>query len=220
MNQSLALESVKDPATVRRGGREIATTRARRVAARPAATASFVERRRAEVAESRNAVRPPLVLGFAGVVSGLMLSAALILGIAVLMALLEVRWSNASHYSVVAVLVVFGGAGIALYWDVGEVATRLMAKIEPAVERRVHYLHLSSLDALENLRSLEHSTRTVSTPTIANALPPPRPEARRTPPMRVETPRRRPVPQPFYSQHAAKAQAPMNNWAWDRAEPA
>lgn len=194
----------------------------RHPAARPVVATAFVERRCLIDTEGPTAIRTPLVLGFAGVVSGLLISAGLIVAIAFVLALLEVRWSNASHYSLGVVLVVFGAAAAVLHWNIGDATTRLLASIEPTVERRAYYLHLSSLNAFENLRVVEHARLpAANATTLEPSLPATQvADATRTQRRPSQPVHRVPMHQRFYSQHEAKARAPMNNWAWDRAETA
>lgn len=117
-------------------------------------SSTFVERRQIPPADAECTIRSPAVLGFAGLVGGLLLSAALIMLVALILAIYEAHWSHASQYCVITVLTVFGTAGAMMYWDVAHVRTRILAFIEPVVERRNYYLHLSSLDAFENVRTL------------------------------------------------------------------
>lgn len=123
-----------------------------------AKSSTFVERRRLAQADAECTIRSPVVLGFAGLVGGLLLSAALIMLVALVLAIYEARWSNASQYCVITVLIVFGTAGTMLYWDVAHAKTRILAFIEPAIERRNYYLYLSSVDAFENVRTLNSRT--------------------------------------------------------------
>lgn len=231
MNPSLALDPAT-PVSLEPGRRPGAARPAsnvqalRRPTARIEPAAAFVERRCMVESSAQSAIRSPLVLGFAGMVGGLMLSAALIVATALVLALLEVRWVNASHYSLAVVLAVFGAAAAALYWNLGETATRVLAWIEPAVERRAYYLHLSSLNAFENLRVVERAHRPAANAATLEAPPATTPSAPRpadAPAAQRRSPqslRRAPMHQRFYSQHEAKARAPMNNWTWDQAEPA
>lgn len=231
MNHSLALE----PATALSPGRRPEARqpsplptdrRPAQPVARPAPSAVFVERRAQALADRPAAIRSPIVLGFAGMVGGMLLSAALIVAIALVLAWIEVRWANAISYSLATVVVVFGSAAAALYWDIGQAATRLLARIEPVVERRAYYFHLSALNAFDNLRTLETARRPVTCPVPAatpSAVPAPSPAGAMPPAALLRpapTARRIPTPQRFYSQHEATARAPMNNWAWDRTEVA
>ena len=131
---------------------------------------SFVERRRQMLAADGASTRPPHVLVFAGTVSGLLLSALLILFSAFVLAFIEVQWANASRYCVTTVLIVFGAAATVLCANVGNAATLLLTRIEPAVERRAYYLHLSALNAFENLRTLEKWRQTTAMPAADRAL--------------------------------------------------
>lgn len=124
------------------------------MSASPVAMSPSVERRQMNQLDTACTIRSPAVLGFAGLVGGLLLSAILIVLVALVVAICETRWSNASQYCAIMVFIVFGTAGAVLYWDAADAKTRILALIEPVIERRNDYLHLSSLDAFENLRTL------------------------------------------------------------------
>ena len=159
MSQSLTLEQAAAFAPHRSFQPSCAATRTRS----PGSTATvlpFVERRQADQLTAAGPVRSPLVLTFAGVMSGLLLSAILIALVALVLTVCAVSWSNASQHCIATVIFVFGTAGLVLYWDAAHAQTRILAWIEPAIERRAYYLHLSSLDALENIRNLNNWART------------------------------------------------------------
>jgi len=117
----------------------------------------FVERRRTDAVTSYHLIRSPAVLGFVGLVWGLVVSAALIIGVSVGLALSGVSWVVAGQYCVAIILVVFGLVGGLLYWGTRTehpCTARIQRYMESAVERRRHYLYLSSINALENARRL------------------------------------------------------------------
>ncbi|MBT9568588.1 MAG: hypothetical protein IV085_09855 [Thiobacillus sp.] len=126
---------------------------------RTATVLSFVERRQADSLVAAHSIRSPVVLTFAGVMGGLLLSALLIALVAIVLAVCAVSWPNASRHCIATVVFIFGTAGLVLYWDAAHTQARLLAWIERAIERRGYYLHLSSLDALENVRNLNNWAR-------------------------------------------------------------
>lgn len=102
-------------------------------------------------------VRSPVVLGFVGVMWGLLLSAILTLVVSAGLALAGVSWMAAGPYCAALILLVFGLVGLALYRGarVGHPSVTGMERyLEAAVERRRQYLYLSSVNALENARRL------------------------------------------------------------------
>jgi hypothetical protein len=118
---------------------------------------AFVERRRPDTGTSDNEVRSPAVLGFVGLVWGLVVSAVLTLGVSAGLALAGVSWMAAGHYCAAIILLVFGLVGIVLYRGTrGEhpFMAGIQRYMEAAVERRHQYLYLSSINALENARRL------------------------------------------------------------------
>lgn len=118
---------------------------------------AFVERRRPEAATRDTEVRSPVVLGFVGVMWGLLLSAILTLVVSAGLALAGVSWMAAGPYCAALILLVFGLVGLALYRGarVGHPSVTGMERyLEAAVERRRQYLYLSSVNALENARRL------------------------------------------------------------------
>lgn len=126
----------------------------------PVATVSpFVERRQMAQLNAERSLRSPVVLAFAGVVGGLLLSAALIVLVAGVLMVCAVSWPAASQHCIATVVFVFGTAGLVLYWDVAHAQAKMLNYMEPIIERRAYYLHLSSLDALENLRNLNNWAR-------------------------------------------------------------
>lgn len=141
-------------------------------------SSTFVERRQIPPADAECTIRSPVVLGFAGLVGGLLLSAALILLVALVLAIYEAHWSHASQYCVVTVLIVFGTAGAMVYWDVAQARARILAFIEPVLERRNYYLHLSSLDAFENVRTLNTWISPAAAPVATRSSVCPRPAER------------------------------------------
>jgi hypothetical protein len=117
----------------------------------------FVERRRTDAGMSDKRVRSSAVLGFVGLVGGLVVSAVLIIGVSVGLALTGVSWVVAGQYCVAIIFLVFGLVGVLLYW--GTRTERLYTAgiqryMESVVERRRPYLYLSSINALENARRL------------------------------------------------------------------
>lgn len=117
----------------------------------------FVERRRTDAGMSDNLVRSRAVLGFVGLVWGLVVSAVLIIGVSVGLALTGVSWMAAGQYCVAIILLVFGPVGIVLYWGTRTehpCTAGIQRYMESAVERRRPYLYLSSINALENARRL------------------------------------------------------------------
>ena len=184
MNQSLAFEQTTTfaPETRSRPAADHQAQSHLRVISqcKPANTdvAPFVERRQMDHQKAENAIRSPIVLGFAGLMGGLLLSAVLIVCVAFGLALSEVRWSAASQYCVTTVLIVFGAVGALLYWDTMYASAKFLSYIEPAVERRGDYLHLSSINAFENLRNLAtwtpgiavHGKPIARFPDLANTL--------------------------------------------------
>lgn len=119
----------------------------------------FIERRQMAQLNAERSLRSPVVLAFAGVVGGLLLSAALIVLVAVVLMVCAVSWPAASQHCIATVVFVFGTAGLVLYWDVAHAQAKMLDYMEPVIERRAYYLHLSSLDALENLRNLNNWAR-------------------------------------------------------------
>ena len=177
---------------------------------------SFVERRRQMLAADGASTRPPHVLGFAGMVSGLLLSALLILFSAFVLAFIEVQWANASRYCVTTVLIVFGAAAAVLCANVGNAATLLLTRIEPAVERRAHYLHLSALNAFENLRTLEKWRQTTAVPATDRAVT-------QSMSYEAEISRRAsgrvaPAADRGYATSEERIEKTSDNWAWADAE--
>lgn len=129
---------------------------------------AFVERRRPEAGTADNALRSPVVLGFVGVVWGLLLSAILTLVVSAGLALAGVSWMAAGPYCAALILLVFGLVGLALYWGTraGHPSVAGMERyLEAAVERRRQYLYLSSVNALENARRLGVWERRFDKPT-------------------------------------------------------
>ncbi len=118
---------------------------------------AFVERRRPDAETANSALRSPVVLGFVGVMWGLLLSAILTLVVSAGLALAGVSWMAAGPYCAALILLVFGLVGLALYWGTraGHPSVAGMERyLEAAVERRRQYLYLSSVNALENARRL------------------------------------------------------------------
>ena len=118
---------------------------------------AFVERRRAASGTEEGLVRSPAVLGFVGVVWGLVLSAILTFGVSAGLALTGVSWMAAGYYCAAIILLVFGLVGIVLYWGTRAEHPSVAGMeryLEAAVERRRQYLYLSSINALENARRL------------------------------------------------------------------
>ncbi|MBW8329513.1 MAG: hypothetical protein K0M48_10285 [Thiobacillus sp.] len=118
----------------------------------------FVERRRIDAGASDNLVRSRAVLGFfVGLVWGLVVSAVLIIGVSVGLALTGVSWMVAGQYCVAIIFLVFGLVGVLLYWGTRTecpCTAGIQRYMESAVERRRPYLYLSSINALENARRL------------------------------------------------------------------
>ncbi|NDP48239.1 MAG: hypothetical protein GZ085_07580 [Sulfuriferula multivorans] len=113
----------------------------------------FTERRITDL--PNNATRSSGVLGFVGVIGGMLISAVLISGVAAGFAMSGVRWSVAGQYSTASVLVVFISAGALLYWwHALAGSARFLTCIDALVERRRHYLHLSSINTFENMHRL------------------------------------------------------------------
>lgn len=118
---------------------------------------AFVERRRRDAGTAENEVRSPVVLGFVGVMWGLLLSAILTLVVSAGLALAGVSWMAAGYYCAALILLVFGLVGLVLYrgTQAGHPSVTGMERyLEAAVERRRQYLYLSSVNALENARRL------------------------------------------------------------------
>ena len=117
----------------------------------------FVERRRTDAGMSDNLIRSRAVLGFVGLVWGLVVSAVLIIGVSAGLALTGVSWMVAGQYCVAIILLVFGLVGIVLYWGTRTehpCTAGIQRYMASAVERRRPYLYLSSINALENARRL------------------------------------------------------------------
>lgn len=76
---------------------------------------AFVERRRPDTGMSDSEVRSPAVLGFVGLVWGLVVSAVLTLGVSAGLTLAGVSWMAAGHYCAAIILLVFGLVGMVLY---------------------------------------------------------------------------------------------------------
>lgn len=117
----------------------------------------FIERRRTDAGMSNKLVRSRTVLGFVGLVWGLVVSAVLIIGVLFGLALSGVSWMVAGQYCVAIIFLVFGLVGVLLYWVTrtehpGTAGIRRY--MESAAERRRPYLYLSSINALENARRL------------------------------------------------------------------
>lgn len=118
---------------------------------------AFVERRRVASGTEDGLVRSPAVLGFVGVVWGLVLSAILTFCVSVALALTGVSWLAAGPYCAAIILLVFGLVGIVLYWGTRaehRSVAGMERYLEATVERRRQYLYLSSVNALENARRL------------------------------------------------------------------
>ena len=110
--------------------------RGRPSVAKPSA---FVERRRAASGTEEGLVRSPAVLGFVGVVWGLVLSAILTFGVSAGLALTGVSWMAAGYYCAAIILLVFGLVGIVLYWGTRAEHPSVAGMeryLEAAVERR------------------------------------------------------------------------------------
>ncbi len=115
----------------------------------------FVERRRTGAVTSYRLIRSPAVLGFVGLVGGLVMSAVLIIGVSVALALTGVSWMVAGQYCIAIILLVFGLVGALFYWGTRTehpYTAGIQRYMESAVERRRQYLYLSSINALENAR--------------------------------------------------------------------
>lgn len=129
---------------------------------------AFVERRRPDADTTNSALRSPVVLGFVGVMWGLLLSAILTLVVSAGLALAGVSWMAAGPYCAALILLVFGLVGLALHRGarVGHPSVTGMERyLEAAVERRRQYLYLSSVNALENARRLGVWERRFDKPT-------------------------------------------------------
>jgi len=129
----------------------------------------FVERRRTDAGMSDKLVRSPAVLGFVGLLWGLVVSAILIIGVSVGLALTGVSWMVAGQYGVAIILLVFGLVGIVLYWGTRTehpCTAAIQRSMESAVERRRQYLYLSSINALENARRLGMWERRLQAPRV------------------------------------------------------
>ena len=117
---------------------------------------AFVERRRSAIGtQDDSEVRSPIVLGFVGLVWGLVVSAILTLIVSAGLALAGVSWMAAGHFCAAIILLVFGLVGMVLYWGTRAehpFVTGMQRYLEAAVERRRQYLYLSSINALENAR--------------------------------------------------------------------
>lgn len=116
---------------------------------------TFVERRRPDMGMSDSEGRSPAVLGFVGLVWGLVVSAVLTLGVSAGLALAGVNWMAAGHYCAAIILLVFGLVGMVLYWGTRAEhpsVAGIQRFMEATVERRRQYLYLSSINALENAR--------------------------------------------------------------------
>ena len=116
----------------------------------------FVERRRTDAGTSDNLVRSRAVLGFVGLVWGLVVSAVLIIGVSVGLALTGVSWMVAGQYCVALIFLVFGLVCVLLYWGTRTeypCTAGILRHMESALERRRN-LYLSSINALENARRL------------------------------------------------------------------
>lgn len=142
------------------------------VAQRPQSDPVRTERREIDQRASAHAIRSPAVLGFAGVVAGLLLSAGLIALVAGVLALCQVAWHDASQYCAVTVLAVFGTAAAVLYRDAAGSDSRLLGYIELRCERRRDPMHLSSIDALENLRNANNWARRRGPAELRQSPPP------------------------------------------------
>ena len=117
----------------------------------------FVERRRTDAVTSYRLIRSPAVLGFVGLLGGLVMSAVLIIGVSVALALTGVSWMVAGQYCIAIILLVFGLVGGLLVWGTRTgrpYMAEMQRYLESTVERRRHYLYLSSINALENARRL------------------------------------------------------------------
>lgn len=116
---------------------------------------AFVERRRSALGTPDSEVRSPIVLGFVGLVWGLVVSAILTLVVSAGLALAGVSWMAAGHFCAAIILLVFGLVGMVLYWGTRAEhpsMAGIQRYMEAAVERRRQYLYLSSVNALENAR--------------------------------------------------------------------
>jgi hypothetical protein len=154
----------------------------------------FVEHRRTDAVTSNKLIRSRAVLVFVGLVWGLVVSASLIIGISVGLALTGVSWMVAEQYCVAIILMVFGLVGIVLYWGTRierPFMTGIQRYMESAAERRRPYLYLSSINALENARRLGMWERRIQGSRIRTA---PGSSLAFCPPITLSRPDSRPAP--------------------------
>ena len=108
---------------------------------------------KADEVASTLCIRPRMGLSVIGFIVGVFISSGLIVFIAAGLAFWEVRWTVSAHYSVVAVVVLFGSVGALMVWSFvrgSPYHEHLVARIEATVGAQPQARDAAWLSVLEN----------------------------------------------------------------------